>query len=112
MSIQGLRVQKDLMTNPNAWYPVGSHTENTTLNTAQTLTLPDGANGFIIQASVQNIRYTVDGTAPTSTKGFLIRTTDYPVILYAPSNNSVFRFIEVTASATLEYQAIRLFGCE
>lgn len=110
MSIQSQRIQKDLSQNPNAWTPIGAHTQNASLGSVVTLTLPDGANAFLMQATGQNIKYTVDGSNPTTTRGFTLYATGTPVIVYLPSNAVTVKVIESAATATLDYQAIRVFG--
>lgn len=110
MSIQSQRIQKDLSQNPNAFQPVGAHTQNAVLGSAVTLSLPDGANAFLMQVTGQSIKYTLDGSAPTTTRGFTLYPTGTPVIVYLPSNGTTVRVIETAATATLDYQAIRVFG--
>jgi hypothetical protein len=88
--------------------PQGSHVSNSTLNAVVTLTPPDifyEWTGVLVQAVDENIRYTIDGTDPTSSSGFQLQV-DQPPILLPIGEDSVLKFIEETASATLEYQFV------
>ena len=51
----------------------------------------------------QNVRYTLDGTTPTASKGFLLKAGDPPVIIPITSGMLV-KVIEEAASADLQYQ--------
>lgn len=46
----------------------------TGLSEGLTLTIPDNASGIIMQADVADVRFTFDGTDPTSTSGFILHT--------------------------------------
>jgi hypothetical protein len=82
--------------------PVGSHTSNGTLGSAVTLTKPAGANVIIIQCTGQNVRYTLDGTTPTTTVGFLLVADQPPVKM--PVGGAAVKVIQVSATATIQYQ--------
>ena len=83
--------------------PVGAHGQNASLNTVQTLTIPSGATNIIAQAQTQNVRYTLDGTTPTASKGFQLEKGAAAVnIPIGP--NTTLKFIEESASAALDYQ--------
>lgn len=84
----------------------GSHTQNGTLSSAVTLTIPAGATGVYVQALTQNINFTMEGTTPTSTVGFTLVAND-PVLAIPITTRTVLKFIEVAASATLKYQFYR-----
>lgn len=90
-----------------AFIPVGAHTQNSSLSSAVTLvtgsTDKTGAGKLLIQALTQNIRITLDGTAPTSSKGFRIIAGD-PAVLIPLSPATTVKVIEETASASIEYQ--------
>lgn len=83
--------------------PVGAHTANSSLSSAATISIPDGATKIIVQALDQNIRYTVGGTAPTTTLGFQLKAGDPPIMVPIGAGTS-FKFIEETTTATLQYQ--------
>ena len=86
---------------PKPFIPVGSHTTDATVSAATTLTRPAGATRLLLQTSTQNVRFTLDGTTPTATTGFLVTTTDGPVTIETVLDVEV---IEVAASATIQYQ--------
>lgn len=83
--------------------PLGSHTQNASLSSAVTLAAPAGATQIMIQAFDQHVRITLDGTAPTTTKGFRIAAGDPPVILFITPESTV-KLIEEAATATAEIQ--------
>jgi hypothetical protein len=63
--------------------PVGNHIAGTDISSATVIMPgPMGVNQFadkaIIQTTSQNIRYTLDGTAPTTVVGFQLKATDPP----------------------------------
>ncbi len=82
--------------------PVGSHTRNASLSSAVTLTKPATATRLLIQCETQNVKFTLDGTAPTATTGFLLVASD-PAILI-PVGGTAVKVIEVAASASINYQ--------
>ena len=85
---------------------VGSHTQNTSLSSAVSITVPPQATHVLLQAQTQDVRVTIDGTAPTATKGFLVVAAWDWTILPVPSNGTL-KAIEVAASAKLDYQFIQ-----
>jgi len=84
--------------------PVGSHTRNATLGTRVDLsaTRPDGADKLMIQSETQNVRYTLDGTTPTVTVGFLLLPTMGPIIIEC-SDTTRIRVIEAAGGAVINY---------
>ena len=82
--------------------PIGAHASSSSLATALELTKPYGARSILVQALTQNVRYTLDGTAPTATVGFQLKAGDPPLLI--PLHNSNIKFIEETATAVLQYQ--------
>ena len=83
--------------------PVGSHSDGTDVSSAVTLTVPTGATKVLIQALVKDIRYTLDGTAPTSTKGFQLKADDPPVLIPLGTSTTI-KVIEEEATADMQYQ--------
>ena len=57
-----------------AWGSFVSHQIGLVCTTVQTLTVPAGAQQAIIQADGQDLRLRLDGTNPTTTAGFLIKS--------------------------------------
>lgn len=88
---------------PRAFSPVGAHGSYGSLAAAVTLTPPATANTLLIQATGQNVRYTVDGTTPTASAGFRLRSDDSPVIIDIGVGMTV-KVIEESATATVQYQ--------
>lgn len=80
---------------------VGSHTTNSSLASAVTLTRPAGANRIMLQAFTQNVRFTLDGTVPTSSAGFRLDVGTYIVL---PFTSTAITVIEESASASIQYQ--------
>ncbi len=64
---------------------------------------PKGASLILVQAITQNIRFRLDGVAPTTTVGFQIVKSD-PAIIIPIGSNSRPMFIAETAGAVLQYQ--------
>lgn len=82
---------------------VGSHTQNSSLATVQTITISAGTTKLLIQSFTQNVRYTLDGTTPTATKGFRLTASNDPVIIPVVTGQTI-KLIEEAASAVIEYQ--------
>lgn len=83
--------------------PVGAHSDGATISSATTLTAPTLATKIMIQALTQNVRFTLDGTAPEAAKGFQLKAGDPPVILPL-GNATVLKVIQEAATADLQYQ--------
>lgn len=86
-----------------AFNPIGSHYDGTTISSATTLTPPEGAEKLLIQALSQNVRFTLDGTAPTSSKGFQLVAGDPPTLIVL-GDNTTLKVIEEAATADVQYQ--------
>lgn len=86
---------------------VGNHASSSGFSSAATLTIPGGdCDAVAIQAIGQNIRYTMDGTTPTATVGFQITAGDSDIIPI--SSGTTITLIEEAATATVQYQFLRL----
>lgn len=81
-----------------------SHTQNSSLSSAVTLTKPANADALLISVLTQAVRFTLDGTTPTAAKGFRIPTGQGPMIIDAGSGCTAIKIIEESASAAIEYQ--------
>jgi hypothetical protein len=86
---------------------VGAHGQDATVSGATSIAVPDGASHMLIQAQTQNVRFTLDGTAPTTTKGFLVPAGTDPLLVPVPAGGTV-KVIETAASATVDYQFLTL----
>lgn len=84
--------------------PIGAHTQNSSLSSAVTLTPPSNADALLITVTGQAVRFTLDGTVPTTTKGFRIPTGQGPIIIDRGPNCASIKIIEESASAAIEYQ--------
>mgnify|MGYP001070056040 CR=1 FL=1 len=82
---------------------VGSHTQNSDLDEVVSISVPATAGIWFVQCQTQNVRFTLDGTAPTTGKGFLIKAGDPPISISVEPGSTI-KVIEVSASAVLEYQ--------
>lgn len=87
--------------------PISTHNDGLAISSAQTIAIPDGlarnVAKLLIQAVGQNVRYTLDGTTPTATKGFQLKAGDPPIIIPVGGNTTI-KVIEETATADLQYQ--------
>jgi hypothetical protein len=89
----------------NNFYPVGAHTKDTAVNTVKTLTPPSGANCLLLQTTTKDVRYTLDGSVPDATTGFLLSAGEPILLMVNPGETvKVPKVIEVAASAVLQYQ--------
>lgn len=88
-----------------AWWlnPVGSHTDGADISSAVELTPPAGATKLLVQALTQNVRYTLDGTTPTASKGFQMKAGDPPIVIPIDDDTTI-TVIEEAATADLQYQ--------
>lgn len=104
------KIKQTLQKNPNAFANVGTHQTDTTISSATVLTLPSGANGVLLQCTGQNVRYTLDGTTPTSTVGFVLVANASPVLITFPNDDTVVTVIESAASGAIQFQFVRLYN--
>ena len=88
--------------------PIGSHQQNASLATVVTISPPGSGSTarqvdrIQVQAFDQNIRFTVDGSDPTTTFGFRLTATNDPIMIKIGPNTTL-KFVEETATATLSY---------
>lgn len=85
---------------------VGSHTSGRAIAAATTLAPPAGARRVLLQALTQNVRYTLDGTAPTASLGFQLKAGDPPVVIPV-GDTVVLKVIEEAATASLQEQWLK-----
>lgn len=83
-----------------------AQTQIASLSTAQTVTVPAGATGIVVQARGKNIYYTVDGQTPSAALGFLL-VADADEKLLPFTAGTAIKFVEAAASATLIWLAVR-----
>lgn len=90
----------------NQWVtatPVGDHTVESDISTATILTPPAGATQVLIQALTANVRYTLDGTTPTASVGFVLYVMADPLAIRLGAGGEL-QIIQETAGATVQYQ--------
>jgi hypothetical protein len=80
--------------------PSGSHVSQALSGEYAPLT-PEDATKALVQALVQNARFTLDGSSPTASTGFRITAGDPPMAI--PVTGSI-KFIQELAGAVLELQ--------
>ena len=87
-----------------AFNPIGSHASRNDLAAAVHIARPVAGHPtqLVVQAIDQNVRYTLDGTTPTSSLGFRLTAGNDPIALPVGSNTNLV-FIEEAATAVLEY---------
>lgn len=94
--------------------PIAEHVTSTTWpGTGLRLTVPNNANGMLIQALTQNIRIKIvppnaasNPAIPNASSGFQIKAGDPPRFLPIPPAATVI-FQQEAATAQLEYQFVR-----
>jgi hypothetical protein len=64
--------------------------------------VPPSAKCIMIQASVKDIRYTLDGTAPTGVFGFMLVAGNDPIIIEL-NENIKLQFFGTDATSMLNY---------
>lgn len=88
---------------PFSFHPLGAHQTDTDYSSAAVVTIPTGADRFLIQTLTQNIRITLDGSTPTAAEGFQIKAGEYPG-LFPLHNETVLTIIEEAATASVQLQ--------
>ena len=66
---------------------------------------PTGSEHLMVQAHTQNIYYTLDGSTPSATNGFVLLTTQPPIVILV-GKGVVPNFIAAAGGAILQYQWI------
>lgn len=79
---------------------IGAHA-TATPSTAAALEKPTGATGIVLGALTADVYYTLDGTTPTASNGFVIKTAVEPQWVNLPVNATVTVF---SASGKVVYQ--------
>jgi hypothetical protein len=81
--------------------PVGSMTRNASISTATTLTIPARATGLYLQGETADVYYTLDGSTPTTTNGFILQDKELVRLdLFTGATVKV-----ISASGAVRYQA-------
>lgn len=85
--------------NSEYWGNVVGFQTITVTNTAQSLTIPDGASIAVMTVETNNIMWRDDGTDPTASVGIRMTTTDQPFVYRG--NLKTLKVIEVTGTPVL-----------
>lgn len=76
----------------------------TNLATVVELNVPQHVYEVLVQASGANVRYTLDGTDPNATSGFVLVNGNDPIAIpYIPGRTRL-KFVQASAGARLHYQ--------
>lgn len=99
--------------NPNSFAPIGPHLQDTTISSATVLApstvglasdeMEDQVNCILLQCLTRDVRYTLDGTTPTSSVGFVLSAGSPPMLIYI-TPGVVVTVIESIATASVEFQ--------
>jgi len=66
---------------------------------------PTGSERLMVQTHTQNVYYTLDGSTPSATNGFVLLTTQNPIIILV-GHGVVPNFLRAAGGAILQYQWI------
>jgi len=80
-----------------------------TLAAATKLTVPPGANFAIIRVEASSVRWRDDGTAPTTSAGMLLNSTDATPLEYSGTLSAI-EFIAVSGSPILDIAYYKSVG--
>jgi hypothetical protein len=85
--------------------PIGAHGGGTTFSllTAVVIPRPEGATKLRLQAFTQNVRYTLDGSDPSATRGFQLAAAATPLIILYEENTEI-TVIQESATAEIQFQ--------
>lgn len=88
---------------------VGAH-QSLAVASVTNVPIPAGANAMFIQSTGQNVRITLDGSNPTTGRGFQIRAGDAPFLLVlmplGTGGQPSILALQESATATLEVQGV------
>lgn len=70
--------------------------------------LPVGADSVLLQADTHDVRWTDDGTTPTSSVGMILKSGDAPFLYTGAIEN--LQFIESASGAVLDFSLYRIVG--
>lgn len=107
---RGISVSPQMPVVPNDIFtPVGEHIAGTDVSSAAVIMPGDmgvnlPADKVVIQTTAQNIRYTLDGTTPTTTVGFQLKSTDSPRQIIIRPGEVILTVIEEVGGAILQVQ--------
>lgn len=70
------------------------------------INIPSDAYGILVQATDQNIRYTLTGNNPSVVSGFRLTAGNDPLLI-GLTDNTILRFVAEAAGARLEYMWVQ-----
>lgn len=79
------------------------------ISVATQLSHDEGADYTVLQAKVQNIYFTLDGSVPSSTNGFILAVGSDPLIIDLV-DNQVIKVINAAAGSRLVQQDMKYIG--
>ena len=85
------------------FYPLEEHISGIDISAAHQMTNAPGATKLLIQATANNIRFTLDGTTPTVAIGFQLIAGD-PAIIIPITEDTIVTIIEETATSVVQFQ--------
>ena len=85
---------------------VGGHNSGLDISSAVVISPSDTYNPskapfLLVQTVTQNVRYTLDGTTPTTTSGHTLTAGNDPILI--PVSGNTFTVIEEAATAVFEF---------
>jgi hypothetical protein len=84
--------------------PIGAHADGVDISGVVIISPPSSdAKKLLIQALGQNVRFTLDNSSPTTSKGFQLKAGDPPLILDI-TGNAIVKVIQEASTADLQYQ--------
>jgi hypothetical protein len=98
-----MEIYLERLVNVLDFHPIGAHVDGSTISSVTLLTVPTGATKIRIQALTQNVRYTLDGSLPSTTRGFQLASGAAPIVILVDGNTSI-KVIQEAATADLQYQ--------
>lgn len=89
-----------------SWEPIGAHVSEALTASVFTLGRHRRSNGITLQSIAQNTYYTLDGSTPTSSHGFVLTAGAEPRFIPL-ADNTVMKFLRAANGAVLQGQFVR-----
>lgn len=96
-----------LIIDEGVYEPLGDHTQDSVSSTTVVLTPPERATGILIQPIDYSLAFTIDGTDPSVTDGFILGAGGDPLYIPLGSDN-VLSLLRVTSDVDIRYQWVRV----
>lgn len=88
--------------------PIGAAVADTLGAGVLSPTNPVRTNGVWLQAQVQNIYWTMNGTTPTTSLGFLLVAAAPPIFVPTDGGKAQLKFLRASSGAILQRQYVRI----